>query len=1298
MTPEVIQKLIEMLENSGDPEAAKIIEALKNFDQNQKTTIREAHSALKDYQDSLKQTQLQIKANMEAEIAQAEQRRDLLIRVAEAQGASEEQIRAITEAEDARVKKLRVQAEATEEVREATNRFLGKAGLGKDLTKSFMGKMLLSGGKGFNQIAAAIGDALTPQALFASGLAQMEKATMELFTSFDRAASGLNKTTGATGEFNDMLYDAQESSKLYNVDVGKAAEAIGQLHDQLSSFTSMNKETQAELTEATARMTAFGVETSITAANFDIMIQGMGMTADSAVGAQTELLALSDTIGVGMGKIANDFKSASAELAKYGPDAVDVFKGVAAAAKATGIEVSALMGLAKQFDTFEGAASSAGKLNAILGGGVINSMDLLNANEEERIRLLIQSMHLSGKSWEHLNRFEKQAIASAAGISDMTEANKMFSMSLTAYDEMQSKADAASISQQKLEERAAAGVEFGDKMKMIGQAFAVAFMPLLDAFRWFLDLILQLNDMTSGLFLPTMVALIGVVAMLTQVQSFAALATSIATGFEFARTAVTVGLSAAMAGLTTTQTTTTTTTVGFTAASAAMITTLAPAIPMIIAVSLAIAGLGFAVAGVGLAIAAPFLAIAAIVTALKEVFIAILQMPKALANAVIGLVAFAAAGATAMVILAAGMAAAVTILIPFTLQMAVVAPALAYFGAAMAVAVLPMYLFAQALGELGEALAKWAGIGFGQIFMAATALATFALLLIPIALPLFVGGALAGIGLVLLGAGLEQFAKGLKAFQEVTGGDILMAGLALYGFAMLLTQLSLQMFVAGALTGIGLILLGTGLQKFAEGLMAFGDFQAIVMGAVAAVLALGIMMALLIPLAKPIAITSLIVGLPLMFLAMGLTKFAKAISEFADFEEIMTAAVAAVGSIGLMMLMFIPLTKQILVVGILVGLPLMLIGLGLNSFGQGMQQFIKIKWDTILKAMGSLVGIIMLLGNPVFGVLVWIAAALTGIPLMLIGLGLQRFAEGLQEFNWVAGSSIDKAITSLVYFMEALGGLKSLIGYAFLIVSIPLMALGLGLQWFADALWEYNFISKDAIDLAVKSLKYFMTSMVANASVVSMIGLFVGGPLLVFAVGLYTFGKALQKFNRVGPEEINAAVTSLNLFLVSAARWALYAPLMLALGPAFWLLGWGLEALAEGFDALFGMDTIITGLGVFFTALTQFSLESIVALSAVASAVENIAEAITMVPEGKMLEFGVAMLGLSGVAAASDAAARVGDAAKAAAAGRTAPGAAPGAAATGGTERPIEVTLEIDGEKFAKAVVRAIDKSRYGLN
>ena len=57
---------------------------------------------------------------------------------------------------------------------------------------------------------------------------------------------------------------------------------------------------------------------------------------------------------------------------------------------------------------------------------------------------------------------------------------------------------------------------------------------------------------------------------------------------------------------------------------------------------------------------------------------------------------------------------------------------------------------------------------------------------------------------------------------------------------------------------------------------------------------------------------------------------------------VVLGAVAAVASIGLLMLMFIPLAKPILVVGFLTGIPLMLIGMGLTSFGQGMQEFAKI--------------------------------------------------------------------------------------------------------------------------------------------------------------------------------------------------------------------------------------------------------------------------------------------------------------------------------------------------------------------
>ena len=219
------------------------------------------------------------------------------------------------------------------------------------------------------------------------------------------------------------------------------------------------------LTETTARMKALGVSTQAGAQQFDNMIQGMGMTTNMANEASLELVNLGDQIGVAAEVISNDFNKAATELAKYGPDAIDVFKGMAAAAKSTGIEVGNLNVITKQFDTFEGAAQSAGKLNAILGGGVVNSMDLLNATEEERVRLLIQSMSLSGKNFESLNRFEKQAIASAAGIQDMTEANKLFSMSLSAYDDMQASASGASAEAAKLQERAQAATTFAQKLR-----------------------------------------------------------------------------------------------------------------------------------------------------------------------------------------------------------------------------------------------------------------------------------------------------------------------------------------------------------------------------------------------------------------------------------------------------------------------------------------------------------------------------------------------------------------------------------------------------------------------------------------------------------------------------------------------------------------------------------------------------------------------------------------------------------------------------------------------------------------
>ena len=74
------------------------------------------------------------------------------------------------------------------------------------------------------------------------------------------------------------------------------------------------------------------------------------------------------------------------ELAKYGQMPLTSLKAWQQRQVNEGLRIGALMNVTKQFDTFEGAAQSAGKLNAILGGGVVNSMDASERYEEERVQ------------------------------------------------------------------------------------------------------------------------------------------------------------------------------------------------------------------------------------------------------------------------------------------------------------------------------------------------------------------------------------------------------------------------------------------------------------------------------------------------------------------------------------------------------------------------------------------------------------------------------------------------------------------------------------------------------------------------------------------------------------------------------------------------------------------------------------------------------------------------------------------------------------------------------------------------
>jgi hypothetical protein len=104
------------------------------------------------------------------------------------------------------------------------------------------------------------------------------------------------------------------------------------------------------------------------------------------------------------------------------------------------MDVGSLTGIVgEQLDTFEGAANAAGDLNAMLGGPFLNSVELLNATESERVMMLKDTLDLQGRSFDEMSRFERKGIAKSLGMS-VNELGKFMNASAS---EMQSLMDEA---------------------------------------------------------------------------------------------------------------------------------------------------------------------------------------------------------------------------------------------------------------------------------------------------------------------------------------------------------------------------------------------------------------------------------------------------------------------------------------------------------------------------------------------------------------------------------------------------------------------------------------------------------------------------------------------------------------------------------------------------------------------------------------------------------------------------------------------------------------------------------------
>jgi hypothetical protein len=318
---------------------------------------------------------------------------------------------------------------------------------------------------------------LGPSNLFFSFFSNLKQQTMDAVKAIDSVQASFMKVTGLGDKYNDMIVEGWRDNLAYNISLEDMQKSYESLIDGVRGFTLLSKQQQEGMANYTALLSRLGVGTDLASKVMSYFSDTLGHNAEQAKYAAGSILGLSEVTGDTLKTVMSAFTEALPILSKFSGQTTRVFKELYATAKSLKMEVSSLLQISENFDSYETAATNVGRLNAILGGPYLNTIKLMQMEEGERIQTLHQAFAATGKNWGALGKYERQAIASAAGISSMTDAEKLFSGSLNDVNKMMRE---RTITQAELEKRNQAAATLSEKMASIMSSLAVAAKPILD--------------------------------------------------------------------------------------------------------------------------------------------------------------------------------------------------------------------------------------------------------------------------------------------------------------------------------------------------------------------------------------------------------------------------------------------------------------------------------------------------------------------------------------------------------------------------------------------------------------------------------------------------------------------------------------------------------------------------------------------------------------------------------------------------------------------------------------------------
>jgi len=373
-----------------------------------------------------------------------------------------------------------------------------------------------------DEFAESMREAVTSGAVFNSIIAKLDQKLTAFFViakkmafGLDEAQASMSKAMQGGRQYDEVIKNSYKSMNEFGVTQQEAVESTLALQNQMTEFSSMSEEAQENLVKQTALLSELGIASDVQAKNAQFANKIMGVSAENSGELQSSLVTLADSIGVSAVQLSSAFAAAGPQLAKFGDQADEAFEGLAAAAKATGIEVSRLLDITAKFDTFDGAAESVGNLNAILGGDYLNSLELLQTTDPtERLQMMRGALDDAGMSFDNMDYYQRIAIANAMGLQGPAELAQLMSGNL---EDLAGGAEMTAEQMIEQQERAAAAQATMKQFELAIAEVAETLMPLIEMFLSFVRAISPLIKFLAPVIVPALILLkLGMMAVRIQ--------------------------------------------------------------------------------------------------------------------------------------------------------------------------------------------------------------------------------------------------------------------------------------------------------------------------------------------------------------------------------------------------------------------------------------------------------------------------------------------------------------------------------------------------------------------------------------------------------------------------------------------------------------------------------------------------------------------------------------------------------------------------------------------------------------